>query len=129
LGWPVNTRTIYAGSVETLTIWPFEVVAKEVQVVMLPVTPGRYYLVEVRQQLGFDKPLPDQGVLITYIDEKLPPQSGMVRVVDSTPSAPDLQSATFKAGQTFSDSSKLIRLSVVFEKGSYKLHIDRRISQ
>jgi len=129
LGWPINTRTIYAGSVETLTISPFEVATKEVQVVMLPVTPGRYYLVEVRQQLGFDKPLPDQGILITYVDEKLPTQSGMVRVVDSTPSAPDLQSATFKAGQTFSDSSKLIRLSVVFEKGSYKLHIDRRIPQ
>ena len=129
LGWPINVSTIYAGSEETVTVWPLEVTAKQVQVVMLPVTPGRYYLIEIRQQLGFDRYLPDKGVLITYVDEKLPPQSGMVKVVDSTPSTSDLRDAPYKVGQTYSDSSNLIKISVISESGAYKLYIDRRISQ
>jgi len=95
--------------------------------VILPMTPGRYYLVEVRQQLGFDEYLPGHGVLITEVNEKLPPQSGMVKVVNADPKTADLRNATFKAGQSFSDSSKLVRISIISEDGACRLLIDRTL--
>lgn len=127
LGWPVKTRTIYAGSLVEITVGPLEVASDQVQVVVLPMTPGRYYLVEVRQQLGFDEYLPSHGVLITGVNEKLPPQSGMVRVVNADPKTADLRNATFKAGQSFSDSSKLVKISIMSEDGACTLLIDRTL--
>lgn len=128
LGWSIKTRLIYHGSIENVTIWPLEDTTDDVQVVILPSTNGRYYLVEVRQKSGFDKYLPDSGVLITLIDEKLPPQSGMVRVIDANPSTQDLTDAAFKVGETYEDSSKLIKISIISENESFTVLFDRRHS-
>jgi len=129
LGWPVKTRTIYSGSINNVTIWPLEDRTDKVQAVILPSTNGIYYLVEVRQKSGFDKYLPDSGVIITLVNEKLPPQSGMVRIIDSNPSTLDLTDAAFKVGETYQDSAKLIKISIISGSNGFTILIDRRHSQ
>jgi M6 family metalloprotease-like protein len=129
LGWPVKTKTIYAGSLVNITLSPLEAPSSQVQVVILPVISGKYYLIEVRQQLGFDQYLPSHGVLITEVNEKLPPQSGMVKVVNANPKAPGLGNATFKVGQSYNDSSRLVRVTILSEDGACTLLIDRTLSK
>ncbi|WP_455282208.1 M6 family metalloprotease domain-containing protein [[Eubacterium] cellulosolvens] len=128
LGWLVKARTIYHGSIQNVTIWPLEDKIDEVQAVILPSSNGRYYLVEVRQKSGFDKYLPESGVLITLVNEKLPPQSGMVRIIDSNPSTLDLTDAAFQVGETYQDSSKLIKISIISGSKGFTILVDRRHS-
>lgn len=128
LGWLVNTLMIYPGSMNNVTIMPLEDKTDKIQAVILPSSNGRYYLVEVRQKSGFDKYLPDSGVLITLVNEKLPPQSGMVSVIDANPSTLDLTDATFKVGETYEDSSKLIKISVISGSKGFTILFDRQHS-
>ena len=127
LNWPIKTRTVYSGSVEEITIGPIESVTGCVQAVILPITAGRYYLIEVRLQLGFDSYLPSEGVILTEIDERRTPTGGMVRVMDADPSTPELRNAAFKVGQTYEDASRLVRISVTAESAGFTVLIDRRI--
>lgn len=127
LNWPVKTVAVYAGSVEEITIGPLETVTECVQAVILPSAAGRYYLIEVRLQVGFDSYLPSKGVIVTEIDERRAPTSGMVRVIDANPSTPDLKNAAFQVGQTYNDASKLVRISVTAESAGFTVLIDRRI--
>lgn len=129
LEWPVKTRMIYPGSIENVTIWPLEDETDKIQAIILPSSNGRYYLVEVRQKSGFDKYLPESGVLITLVNEKLPPQSGMVRVIDANPSTLNLTDATFQVGETYQDSSKLIKISIISGSEGFTILVDRRLSQ
>ena len=125
LGWSVNTEMIYPGSKKNVTIWPLEDKTDKTQAVILPSSNGRYYLVEVRQKSGFDKYLPNSGVLITLVNEKLPPQSGMVRVIDANPSTLALSDATFKVGETYQDSSKLVKISIISGSKGFTILFDR----
>ncbi|WP_455280577.1 M6 family metalloprotease domain-containing protein [[Eubacterium] cellulosolvens] len=129
LGWLVKTTMIYPGSMTNVTIWPLEDETDKIQAVILPSTNGIYYLLEVRQKSGFDKYLPDSGVLITLVNEKLPPQSGMVRIIDSDPSTLDLTDAAFKVGETYQDSAKLIKISIISGSNGFTILVDRRHSQ
>lgn len=86
LGWINETSiaevsgSIFVGEVESLE--------KEagVRVVKIPITEERYYLIEVRDKIGFDEYLPGSGVIISLVDESLDSGEGIVRVVDADPS-------------------------------------------
>jgi len=51
----------------------------------------------------------------------------MVKVVNADPKTADLRNAAFKVGQSFSDSSKLVRISILSEDGAFTLLIDRTL--
>ncbi len=51
--------------------------------VRIPIDATHYYLIEVRQKLGYDQWLPSKGVVLSYIDETLASGKGIVSVVDS----------------------------------------------
>lgn len=129
LGWPIKTRTIPAGVKDEIIMDPQESAGGLVQALIVPNAPGRYYLIEVRTQSGFDSRLPSDGVLITDVNEKLPVGSGIVRVVNADPSATGLSNAAFKAGQSFKDPSRLVRIQIASENGVFKLLIDRTLDK
>jgi len=52
----------------------------ELLVVKVPLDDGTYYLVENRQQIGFDKILPDSGILIMKVNPQADEGSGTVEV-------------------------------------------------
>jgi hypothetical protein len=58
---------------------------------------GKYYLIENRQPVGFDRALPDSGILILKVDPDAQEGSGTVRVMDANPAAPHFSQATFRA--------------------------------
>ncbi|HXY82113.1 MAG TPA: M6 family metalloprotease domain-containing protein, partial [Candidatus Saccharimonadales bacterium] len=74
-----------SGTVSTYTIDPTELPTTNIHAVEVPVSPtlppSQYYLVEVREQVGFDQALPSSGVLILYVDETL--QVGRIRVMNA----------------------------------------------
>jgi hypothetical protein len=108
LGWiPIQQiKTVSPGSTEFVTLEPLEITTGGTKLIKIP-SPGSgqaYYLVEARRRIGFDKVLPDDGVLVTRVDEALATKGstfiisgplGFVQVQDAEPSTGSLNDATF----------------------------------
>ncbi|MGD9073731.1 MAG: hypothetical protein PVJ69_00845 [Desulfobacteraceae bacterium] len=65
-------------------------------VVKIPLEQGRYYLIENRQPIGYDRKLPDSGILILKVDPQLLVGSGPVRIMDADQESPHFSHATFR---------------------------------
>lgn len=94
----------------------------------IKITPNRlpnasqYYLVEVREQTGFDSALPTAGVLITYVNETT--DIGKVRIMNSDPGVADLEDAAWRVGQTFVDSKNHVTVDIASKvANAYKIII------
>ena len=116
------------GMVSNFTIVPTEESSGEVHVVKVPVSTSspasQYYLVEVRERIGFDSNLPAAGVLITSVNERAFVNS--VTVINAHPNVPGLSEATWSVGQTFSDDRNNIAIAVIAQVGnSYQIIVNR----
>jgi M6 family metalloprotease-like protein len=130
LGWLDGSLLAVAndGTIANYTIDATEVASEAVHVVEIPVSSGspptQYYLVEVREQVGFDKGLPASGVLITYVDEKVFIKK--VSVIDAHPGVPGLANATWQVGQVFTDQKNNIGIAINAQVGnSFQLTVNR----
>jgi hypothetical protein len=126
LGWisGPTLATANSGTGSNFTIDPTEVASTNVHAVKIPKgqNPSQYYLVEVRQQIGFDSALPSTGVLILSVDDSL--TNGIVHVMDANPNVSGLKAATWTVGQTFTDSANSITISVLSKVGNaYKVEV------
>jgi M6 family metalloprotease-like protein len=81
-----------------------------------------YYLVEVRQKIGYDKALPSSGVLITYVDET---KSNPVKVIDAVQTTSTLDDAAFQVGQKYLDAQNNLIVSIAStNNSSYSIIVD-----
>ena len=62
----------------------------------IPVKGEQYYLVENRQPIGFDRALPDSGLLILKVDPDAPEGYGTSKIVNADKNAPHFSRATFR---------------------------------
>jgi len=120
LSWVTPERIVNVArqSRMNVTIEPIESPSSGVQAVKVQASPSdskHYYLVEVRQQVGFDTALPSSGVLITYVDET---KSDPVKVIDAVQTTSTLNDAPFQVGQKYSDSKNSLVISIVATDGS-----------
>jgi hypothetical protein len=67
----------------------------ELLVVKIPLDDGTYYLVENRQPIGFDKMLPDSGILVLKVYPEAAEGYGTVEVMSASGSR-DFDNATYK---------------------------------
>ena len=114
----------------TFTIDPTETGSNNVHAVKVPIaglTSNQYYLIEVRQQIGFDAALPASGVLITYVDEGK--SVGKVHLINADPGVADLSNAAWQTGQTFTDSSHTLSIAITSVSGkSYEVTVTRPLA-
>lgn len=96
LGWlsPSRVADVKPGEAVTLKVDPLELPSIGIQAISIPLSDGRYYLVEVRQKIGYDAMLPDFGALVTLCDDRIPSAEGPVRVQDANPNTATLDDAT-----------------------------------
>ena len=64
--------------------------------VKVPLSSGLYYLIENRQRVGFDKILPDSGILILKINPRAQEGSGTVRIINANSNHPLFSRAAFR---------------------------------
>jgi hypothetical protein len=68
----------------------------ETLAVKIPLSWGKYYLVENRQPVGFDRALPDSGILVLKVDPGAPEGYGTVKIMDANPGSAHFRQATFR---------------------------------
>ena len=126
LGWISGPMLLIATSDTSTVVAPTEVASNQVHAIEIPIdenqNSSQYYLVEVRRQIGFDAALPAQGVLITEVNETR--TIGIVRVVNADPEEADLSYAVWQVGQTFTDRTHNVTVTVGSESGnSYQVAV------
>ncbi len=96
---------------------------------------SNYYTVESRRKTLFDRGLPMDGVLISYVNESRSGGGGIVKVVDSTPGTPgsaqpyydELDDAVFTKGQRYIDRSNEVAIRVL-STGSSLVQVQKGFS-
>jgi M6 family metalloprotease-like protein len=117
--------TVQDGTTATYTVDPTEIASNNIHAIKIPFgISNQYYLVEVRAQIGFDAALPTAGVLITHVSETQ--VLGKVHVIDGHTNVPDLNDAVWTAGQTFTDRTNDVAITVTSKSGnSYEVTVNR----
>jgi len=88
LGWipPQRVVELLPGQQVAVLLDPLEDSGAPIQAVIAYIDATTYFIIENRQPLGFDKVLPDKGVLVSYVDEgKYWRGNGPVVVQDANP--------------------------------------------
>jgi hypothetical protein len=127
LGW-INSSQIMEialGQSANVTVEPLEKVSAGAKVVKIPVASKSYYLIEVR----IDGNLPNQGVLVTFVNETKNSGEGIVEVVDSNLLTSTLNDATFHVGDIFEETRHRFTLNVLkqLENSSFIMQIENKL--
>lgn len=69
----------------------------ETLVVKIPLPGGKYYLVENRRQIGYDRIQPDSGLLVVKVNPDAPEGTGTAAIMDADPRSPGFSRATFRS--------------------------------
>ena len=127
-----KVKLVQPGEEAEIVLGPLEDGSSQVMAVKLPISATTYYLIEDRQQIGFDRGLPGSGVLIMYADDNTPEcRQGRapVKLVNADPSVPNLDGAAFDVGKRDSFEDKANRVSIRLREkvgSSYKVLVSRR---
>ena len=93
----------------------------EALVIKVPLSWGYYYLIENRQPIGFDKVLPDSGILILKVNTLVYEGSGTVQVMNANSNYPHYSQAAFKLdrqkGNIFVDKNHDIAVIPLWSDG------------
>ena len=97
LGWITaeQVELVRPGESRFVALSPLEKTG-ETLAVKIPLEGGRYYLLENRQPIGYDKVLPDSGLLILGINPAAVEGTGTATIMDANPGAPNFGEATFR---------------------------------
>ena len=87
------------------------------RVLVLPLSETISYVVEVRRQIGSDKNLPSEGVLVYLVDLSKENGYGPVRVVDSHPETSTLDDAPYIQGAFLANPPSDVHLAVSYADG------------
>jgi hypothetical protein len=132
LGWldAAKVRTVNPGETVDVTLGALEDASAATLAVRIPLGWRKYYLLENRQKIGYDRNLPASGVLIMYADDNIPePRHGRapVRLVNADTSVANLDKAAFNVGKksTFSDPVNGLKVELLRKLGNaYQIHIE-----
>jgi hypothetical protein len=97
LGWITREQVRFVKPGETAVAYLSPLAAGgETLAVKVPLSSGKYYLVENRQPVGFDRALPDSGILVLKVDPDAPEGYGTVQIMDADPASPHFRQATYR---------------------------------
>ncbi len=137
LGWlPENNLEILTpGTFENYTVYPLESrIESDIQVLKIPTREDHYYFVEVRKNTPISDGLPEEGVLITRVEEmddkkvlRLDSQRREVpevvaRVMDARPRTDTLEDAVHRVDDELRVEEDNLQIEILSrEENSYKL--------
>ena len=97
LGWisPEQVLLVKPGETAFALLAPLSKGGKMLSV-KIPLKGNHYYLVENRQPIGFDRALPDSGLLILKVDPEVPEGYGTSKIMNADKNTPHFSRATFR---------------------------------
>jgi hypothetical protein len=122
LGWISSDQVavVKPGETRRVILSPLEK-RGDILVIKIPLHSGLYYLVENRQPIGFDRVLPDSGILVLRVNPDAAEGTGTVKVMDGDPDSPHFSHATYRSDRkgrtTFIDKENRVAVVTLGPKG------------
>ena len=132
LGWiePSKIVMVSPGQTTTITLDPLDSANSSTLLIKIPLTSDTFYLVENRQEVGFDQYAPSSGILISYADDGYKGEcrhgQAPVQLMDANPNVPYLQGAAFNIGKKVIFVDVLNNLAIILQQKvglSYEIEI------
>jgi hypothetical protein len=122
LGWITPDQALLVKPGETSHVLLSPLARKEGKLVIkIPIDRVQYYLVENRQPVGYDKVLPDAGILILKVNPEAQEGYGTVQVMNADPGARNFSKATYKLAaqgrNLFVDNKNHIAVMPLWKEG------------
>lgn len=114
LGWIASNQIVSmptTGFIKNVTLSSLEIPG-DTLAAKIPLGGASYYAIEYRRKILFDKYLPMEGVIISYVDENLGSGQGVIRVQDGRPNTDSLDDAAFTSGMRFVDRKREVAVKV-----------------
>jgi len=90
-------------------------------VVKIPLSDGQYYLLENRQPVGYDRVLPDFGLLVLKVNPEAKEGHGTAQIMKASPKAHHFSQATYRLDQgnrnTFIDRGNQLTIIPLWKEG------------
>jgi M6 family metalloprotease-like protein len=117
LGW-ITPEVVPVGSSIALpiTLKPIEE-STGTRALVAQISESKFLVVEVRRQIGYDKSLPSEGVLVYSVDMSKGNGEGPVQVFNSHPETQSLDDAPYKQGAFLADPAKGVYVAVAYSHG------------
>ncbi len=97
LGWITKEQVRFVKPGETAVVFLAPLAAGgETLAVKIPLSWGNYYLVENRQPVGFDRALPDSGILVLKVNPDAAEGYGTVKIMDADPASRHFMKAAYR---------------------------------
>ena len=97
LGWIAKEQVRFVKPGETAVAFLSPLSAGgETLAVKIPLSWGNYYLVENRQPVGYDRALPDSGILVLKVNPAAAEGYGTVKIMDASPASAHFRQATYR---------------------------------
>lgn len=122
LGWILPDQAVPVNPGETRVVFlaPLDR-GGETLVVKIPLAGGKYYLVENRRQIGYDRIQPDSGLLVLKVNPDAPEGTGTAVIMNADPKSPGFSRATFrpdrKGRDIFEDRESRIAIIPLWMQG------------
>jgi M6 family metalloprotease-like protein len=117
LGWLTpEVARLNKTSLLPVTLQPLEI-NTGTRVILIPLSDTKYYVIEMRRRIGYDRYLPSEGVLVYSVDTSVKDGYGPIRVVNSHPSTLTLDNAPFNPGSSFEDVNDNVYMVVAYAQG------------
>jgi len=129
LGWIESYEEVLAGNFRNVTLNPLESKDSNYsKVLKIPISNNIYYLIEFRKKTGYDRELPDEGLIIIYVDENKLPNNGGVILIDAVENTTSLEDVAFKSNSFYEESKQRFSLSFISITNNMSIiEVDRRI--
>jgi M6 family metalloprotease-like protein len=122
LGWLSPAITDTTAVLSALDLKPLE--SAQATAVLIPVSQSQYYFIELRTKSGRDSQLPNSGILVYFVDERVESGRGILRLVNpksgmifSPARASSFDSAVFISSDELRDSDNQVYIAFLEESG------------
>ncbi len=126
---PSKVRVIRPGEKGEALLGPLGEPTAQTLAVKIPLSESKYFLIENRQPIGFDRNLPGSGVLIMQADDNVAEcrhGKSPVKLMNADPAIPHLEGAAFDIGKnpSYVDPRHGVKIELVNKIGSsYKIRV------
>ena len=122
LGWITQDKALLVKPGETLQVFLSPLAHNgDKLVIKIPIDRDQYYLVENRQRVGYDRMLPDAGILVLKVNTDVQEGYGTVRIMNADSRAHNFSKATYKLAtqdrNLYVDKENQIAVIPLWKKG------------
>ncbi len=115
LGWIPESKIYSATNDSTVELYPLDTMANGYMLIKIPITNDRFYTIEARRLNNYDNNIPDNAIIIHYVDTTREVPAQVVDIDNNYD--PNDEGAIWRKGEIFRDNINNISITIIEKEG------------